>query len=180
MDDNKKKQVKQSQCCASRCQMSPPVDLPHCIYMRFHCVDTYAFGFTFSDVYVHALICAIVDVGKIGNQLSKYSAKLADVRKLRCAVSVLPLMNLSNLINPASVLYTCIPAYIRAYTYLCMTLYVYVYTYMNLSNVINTVCVLSYAAYLEILWLLRWKVVWKCSRHLGLWFLKCQTKSLID
>ena len=71
-------------------------------------------------------------------------------------------------------------AYIRAYTYLCMTLYVYVYTYMNLSNVINTVCVLSYAAYLEILWLLRWKVVWKCSGHLGLWFLKCQTKSLID
>ena len=114
MDDKKKKKVKQSQCCASRCQMSPPVDLYPTAYMRFHRVDT--FGFTFSDVYVHVLICAIVDVGKIGNQLSKYSAKLADVRKLRCAVSVLPLMNLSNLINPASVLYTCIRVYVHIRT----------------------------------------------------------------
>ena len=129
MDDKKKKQVKQSQCCASRCQMSPPVDLYPTAYMRFHRVDTYAFGFTFSDVYVHVLICAIVDVGKIGNQLSKYSAKLADVRKLRCAVSVLPLMNLSNPINPASVLYTCIRVYtciyVLVYDTVCLCIYVY-------------------------------------------------------
>ena len=98
-------------------------------YIHFHRVHTYAFGFTFSDVYVHVLICAIVDVGKIGNQLSKYSAKLADVRKLRCAVSVLPLMNLSNLINPASVLYTCIRVYtciyVLVYDTVCLCIYVY-------------------------------------------------------
>ena len=87
------------------------------------------------------MICANVDVGKIGNQLSKFSSKLVDVRKLRCAVSVLPglaLMNLSNLINPAYVLcvYTCI----RVDTNSCITLYVYVYTYINLSKMINTVC----------------------------------------
>jgi len=51
----------------------------------------YALEYTFSDVYVHVYdVCANVDVGKIGNQLSKFSAKLVDVRKLRCAVSVLP------------------------------------------------------------------------------------------
>ena len=65
------------------------------------------------------MICAIVYVGKIGNQLSKYSAKLADVRKLRCAVYDSLMMNLSNLINPACVLYV----YIRGYTFTCIYVY---------------------------------------------------------
>ena len=61
------------------------------------------------------------------------------------------LMNLSNLINPARVLYVY-----TTYTCSYVFVYVYVYTYMNLSNMINTVCVQSYTAYPEILWLFGW------------------------
>ena len=90
MDDKKSSKASVAQSLVAKCHLRGSVpsrrtfsSLCRLMHLKIH----------FQMHMFTSVTCAIVDVGKIGNQLlSKYSkSKLADVRKLRCsAVSVLP------------------------------------------------------------------------------------------
>lgn len=126
MDKKKKMPVKPSSSVArlvAKCHL--------CGWMYPAAYDTFSYcwcihlNINFQMYMYTTYVCANVDVGKIGNQLSKFSAKLVDVRKLRCAVSVLPGPRWWTCQTWSTLLASC--TYIRVYVYdtVCLCIYVY-------------------------------------------------------
>ena len=93
MDDKKSSKASVAQSLVAKCHLCGSVPSCSCAYTFSSSCGLLHLKIHFQMHMFTSVTCAIVDVGKIGNQLlSKYSkSKLADVRKLRCsAVSVLP------------------------------------------------------------------------------------------